>query len=221
MPRVIIVFDEVASIMDHGDLTKQILASLRELTRMGRAVGIHVFLCTQRPDVKAIEGSIKVNLAVRMSGRMPSSSDSVTILGNKLAANLAAVPGRMVFQLGPDPQQVQTPFISEENMTKALKIALAMDAPPALDVPDSAVRRHVHQQWTVERVIELSIMHLGGNITWKAIYEAADDLSQGQARRLVEQIWSMDQIEFDGKTYTIQRGKGHIKRLVELEAQVV
>lgn len=220
MPRVVIVFDEVASIMDHGDTTKQILASLRELTRMGRAVGVHVFLCTQRPDVKAIEGSIKVNLAVRISGRMPSSSDSVTILGNNLAANLAAVPGRMVFQLGPDPFQVQTPFISQENLSKALKVALDYEAPPPLDVPEGAARRTVHQQWTVERVIELSIKHLNGNITWRHVYEAADDLSQSQTRKLVEEIWRMESVEYEGKSYVIERGKGHIKRLVELPGQI-
>lgn len=218
-PRVVIVFDEVASIMDHGDTTKQILASLRELTRMGRAVGVHVFLCTQRPDVRAIEGAIKVNLAVRLSGRMPSSADSVTILGNNLAANLAAVPGRMVFQLGPDPIQVQTPYISDDNLAQALKVALAQDAPPPLDVPEGAAQRRVHQEWTVERVIEFSIKHLNGKIAGRPIYDQITDgtISRAQVYNLVEQVWALEEVEFEGQKYCIEIKPGNVKYLVPVE----
>lgn len=203
MPRVLIVFDEVASIMDHGEVTKRIMASLRELTRMGRAVGIHIWLCTQRPDVKAVDGAVKANLAVRISGRMTTTADSVTILGNSMAKDLAPVPGRMVMQLGPDPMPVQTPFISETDVIDALKAALQYDAPPPLDVPDSAAV--VHQQWTVERVIELSIRHLDGNLTARRVWEAVDDLSKTQARNLVEQVWNMREVEFEGQLYRVER----------------
>ena len=217
MPRVAIVFDEVASIMNSGDTTKQILASLRELTRMGRAVGIHVFLCTQRPDVKAIEGAIKVNLAVRMAGRMPSFADSITILGNNLAANLAAIPGRMVFQLGPDPVQVQTPYISQENLAKALKIALEQPAPPPLDVPEGI--KVIHEAWNVERVIELCIKHLNGVVTGKHIFEAlkGEGVSQRQAYAFAEQIWQMERVSVEGKEYAIEKRRGGKHFLVECE----
>lgn len=214
MPRILVVFDEVASLMDHGDLTKQILASLRELTRMGRAVGIHVWLCTQRPDVKVIDGQIKNNLSVRLSGRMASSSDSVTILGNSTAKELAPIQGRMVLQLGPDPIFIQTPHITDEMLTESISRAKLFELPPPLDVPD--YKRVTHQHWTWERVVELSIKHLGGNISARPVWEAADDLSQAQARELVEIIWGMDSIPFGGKTYRVQALKGKQKRLVEV-----
>ncbi len=215
MPRILVFFDEVASIMDHGETSKAILASMREIARLGRAVGIHIWLATQRPDTKAIEGSIKVNLAVRISGRMPTSADSLTVLGSSEASKLAAVAGRMVLQLGPDPTPVQTPHIEEQDIIRAIEKATSYPIPPRLDVPET--ERVVHQQWTPERVIELSLSHLSGNITADAVWKAAkEDMSQRQARELVERVWTMAKqgsIEHGGTTYIIKQ-RGQQKRLV-------
>lgn len=217
MPRILCVFDEVASVTEHGDITKRIRASLAELTRKGRAVGIHVWLCTQRPDVGIVEGQVKNNLGVRLTGRMQTSSDSVTVLGTGRAAELAAVPGRMMLSLGPDPLPIQTPHITDDDLAECLRVARSYQPPAPLDVPET--RKVIHQQWTVERIVELSIKHLGGNVTWKRIYEAADDLSQSQARELVEKVWTMDCIEFEGKSYHIERGRGGARYLREFQPE--
>jgi len=214
MPSVLVVFDEVASFSSHGELTKRIMASLRELVRQGRAVGIHIILCTQRPDTQALDGSVKANLAVRISGRMPTSGDSVTILGNSAAKDLAAIPGRMVMALGPDPVQIQSPHITSDDVAFALKIASQYPPPPPLEIPEGG--RVIHQVWTVERVIELSIRHLGCNITWKKVYEAADDLTAAQARKLVEEIWAMKEVQFEGETYRVEKGRSNTKHLVKV-----
>lgn len=214
MPRLVVVFDEAASIMEHGETTKRILSSLREITRQGRAVGIHVWLCTQRPDVEAIAGSVKANLNVRISGRMTTSIDSITVLGSSAAKDLAPVPGRMVLQLGPDPEPVQTPHIQEDDIMGAIKLALQYDPPNPLELPASVV---IHQEWTIERVIELSIKHLNGNITFTQIWKAADDLSKSQARRLVESIWAAGIVEYEGKQYRVTTGSSNTRHLVEIE----
>jgi hypothetical protein len=215
MPRVVIFFDEVATIMDNGETTKRILASMRQLAAKGRAVGIHLILCTQRPDTKAVDGSIKVNLNGRISGRFNTSADSVTVFGNSAAKSLAAIPGRMMLQISPDPQPVQTPHIADEDIVEALRIAKSYPAPPPLDIPRDLIV--IHQQWTVERVIELAIKHLDGNIGADAVWRAAtDDLSQNQARKLVERVWKMaaeEGVMFDGTLYKLQKLKGKQKRL--------
>lgn len=215
MPRILCVFDEVASILEHGEESRRIMAALRQLTAKGRAVGIHIWLCTQRPDVKVIEGAVKANLAVRLTGRLPSSADSVTILGNSMAKDLASIPGRMALQIGPDPTPVQTPHITEDNIREALRVAKDMAPPPALDVAPGS--RVVHQEWTVERVIELSIKHLGGNISHIAVWNAADDLSKGAAMKLVEKIWAMDVIEYEGQKYRVKKGAGKVKIITPIE----
>lgn len=217
MPRLVVIFDEVASIMEHGETTKRILSSLREITRQGRAVGINVWLCTQRPDVEAIAGSVKANLNVRISGRMASTQDSLTVLGSKAAKELAPIPGRMVMQLGPDPEPVQTPHIQEDDIVAAIKIALQHETPAPLELP--AGSRVIHQEWTAERVIELSIKHLGGNVTFRKVYEAADGLTQSQARALVEQIWKMPEIVFEESYYRVETGSSNVRRLVEFKPE--
>ncbi|MCL4248328.1 MAG: hypothetical protein KJ065_09295 [Anaerolineae bacterium] len=217
LPRVLIFFDEVASIMDHGETTKTILASMREISRLGRAVGVHLWLATQRPDIKAIEGAIKVNLAVRLSGRMPSSSDSITVLGTGDASKLAAVPGRMVLQLGPDPTPVQTPHIVDQDVEDAILQAMTWRAPAPLPIPEAA--RVIHQEWTPERIARLAITHLDGNISAHAVWnETNESLSQRQARELVEKVWQLAEegIEIDEVTYVLKRGKGKNRRLVPL-----
>lgn len=213
MPRVLCVFDEVASIHGHGSVTKAIEASLLKITRLGRAVGVHMWLCTQQPDANVIPTGIKTNCPLRMSGRMPTSSASVTILGNSSAAALAAVAGRMILQLGPDPMPIQTPHITDDEIENALKTARAMPRPEALQIPEGMAP--LHDEWTPERIVELSLKHLGGNIAWKPIYDAtSDDISREQARKLVEAIWRSECVYFEGVAYKMQPGRGQTKRLV-------
>ncbi|MBE0688688.1 MAG: hypothetical protein IH587_01025 [Anaerolineae bacterium] len=205
--------------MNHGETTQAILASLREVSRLGRAVGIHLWLATQRPDVKAIEGAIKINLAVRITGRMPTAVDSITALGTGAAAKLAAVPGRMILQVGPDADPVQTPHISDGDVMQAINVAMTYPAPPVLEIPEMELV--VHQQWTPERIVELSLTHLEGNIAADAVWNAAkDEMSQRQARELCERVWRLADagIERDGITFILERGKGHKKRLVPLNS---
>lgn len=211
MPSLVIVFDEVANIME-SSATKDILTHLREIARLGRAVGIHLILCTQRPDVEAVSGNIKINLAVRLSGAMPTAADSLTILGNAAAKDLAPIAGRMVLQLGNLPKPVQTPHLTEDAFAEAMQIALAYDPAPALDVPELAEKVY----WTPEKVIELALKHLDGKITAKAVYDNAEGVTQAQARQLVEQIWAMECIPFEDKQYRVERGRSNVRKLVEI-----
>lgn len=218
MPRVAIVFDEVASVMNHGDTTRRIMASLGELTRKGRAVGIHIILCTQRPDVHAVDGAVKANLAVRISGRLPSTADSLTVLGTSAAKDLAPVLGRMVMQVGPEPQIIQTPHIEDQHIADALVVASHYPAPPQLDIPAGALV--VHQEWTPERIIELSIKHLNGNLTAKRVKEAVgSDLSHSQSRELVERVWRMPVVEYEGQQYRVVIDNRRARRLELVDSQ--
>lgn len=214
LPRLLCVFDEVASIEGHGADTKRIKASLADLTRRGRAVGIHIWLCTQRPDVSVIEGQIKANTSVRFVGQMRTASDSITVIGKGSAAKMEAIPGRMMLSYGPEPKPVQTPYIDDNVILDAIAEAMKYPAPPPLSIPQLSIR--VHQSWTPERVIALSIDHLDGNIGWTQIWNAAsdEDLSKRQAQELVEKVWNMPHIEYKGQRYELKRGKGHKKQLV-------
>lgn len=216
LPRVICIVDETASIMGHGDTTKRVNASLRQLTAKGRAAGIHIILSTQRPSVDSIEGNIKVNMAARIVGRMPSHTDSQTVLGTGDAKELANVPGRMILQIDPDPRPVQTPLIEEEDIVQALKKAMEYPTPAPLPVPEDYKTLN---EWTPERIVELSLTFLGGNMGYNNLWAEIKDegaITRDQLRDMVKKIWAMDCIALGDKFYRVERSGRNLRRLVEI-----
>ncbi|MCA0453408.1 MAG: hypothetical protein LCI00_05495 [Chloroflexi bacterium] len=215
MPRVLFVFDEVASIGNHGDLTKRIIASCESLVQKGRATGTHIWFCTQRPEVKVIPGSIKANLALRITGRMPDAASSQTVLGTSAAKDLAPILGRMAILMGSDVIQIQTPHITNDDVYHAIEAAKAFTLPTALPVPEVTI---IDRQWTPEKIVELSIKHLKANIGWLPVHEAIrEDVTREQARQLVEAVWAMERIFYDGQEYRVANGKGRTKMLKRVE----
>ena len=76
LPRQIFACDEAAELLDSTGLGKKdkeriqrYTASLSTLVRLGRAMGIHCILATQRPDAQVISGQIKNNIDFRVCGR--------------------------------------------------------------------------------------------------------------------------------------------------------
>lgn len=215
MPRILFVFDEVASIGNHGDATKRIIASCESLVQKGRATGTHVWFCTQRPEVKVIPGSIKANLSLRISGRMADVASSQTVLGTSDAKNLAPIQGRMAILVGSDVIQIQTPHITNKDIYHAIERAKEYPPPKALPTPNVQI---IDRQWTPEKIVALSIKHLKGNIGWLPVHEAIrDDVTREQARGLVEAVWAMDEIVHEGEHYKVVNGKGRTKRLAKVE----
>lgn len=216
MPHIVCFIDEIAEFSERGEISKRASQYLREITRLARAVGIHIIACTQRPDVQAISGSVKANLAVRIAFSLPSPQDSMTILGNAAATKIAAIKGRALAQIGNWLRQIQTPHMTDEMNNHAIYVAKSYPIPPMLDVP--TLEKIVSHEWTIESVIALSLTHLGGNITFSRVYQAAGgSLSQSEARRLVERVWNLPDITHDGKRYRIEMGRGGARWLREYE----
>lgn len=72
---------------------------LATLARQGRAMGIHLLLATQRPDVKVMDGQIKNNIDCRICGRADLILSQI-ILDNGSAAEIPKdVPGRFICNL--------------------------------------------------------------------------------------------------------------------------
>lgn len=90
MPFHVIVIDEYA------DLIMSLLKGKEEfedavcrLAQIGRALGYIIILSTQRPSADIVSGKIKANFPSRIAFRLPSSRDSVVILDEAGAEDLA------------------------------------------------------------------------------------------------------------------------------------
>ncbi len=78
MPYIVVVIDEFADmIMTAG---REVEIPITRLAAKARAVGIHLIVATQRPDVKVITGLIKSNIPARIAFKVVSMVDSRTII---------------------------------------------------------------------------------------------------------------------------------------------
>jgi DNA segregation ATPase FtsK/SpoIIIE-like protein len=86
LPFIVVVVDEYADLVD---TCKDIGDGVVRLAQKARAAGIHLVIATQRPSVQVITGVIKANLPVRVALSVSSATDSMTILGQGGAEDLA------------------------------------------------------------------------------------------------------------------------------------
>ena len=96
LPFIVFIVDEFADLMntckDIGDYITRIAAK-------ARAAGIHMVIATQRPTIDVITGTIKANIIVRVALSVASPVDSMTIINQKGAEELAG-NGDMLVQCG-------------------------------------------------------------------------------------------------------------------------
>jgi S-DNA-T family DNA segregation ATPase FtsK/SpoIIIE len=120
MPFIVIIIDELADIMQ--TYPRELESAIVRLAQMSRAVGIHLILSTQRPSVNVITGLIKANIPARVALQVSSQIDSRTIIDMAGAEKLLG-QGDMLYlsSEAPQPERIQSAFISEEEVKKVVK----------------------------------------------------------------------------------------------------
>lgn len=86
MTRVVFVIDELADLM--FACGKQAEEPLARCAALGRAVGVHLIVATQRPEVKVVTGLIKANFPTRIGMRVVDKINSRIILDQSGAETL-------------------------------------------------------------------------------------------------------------------------------------
>ena len=94
LPYIILVIDELADLMMTAG--GAIETPIARLAQMGRAVGIHLIVATQRPSVDVITGLIKANFPCRIAFQVATKVDSRTIIDANGAETLLG-KGDMLF----------------------------------------------------------------------------------------------------------------------------
>ena len=94
LPYIVIIIDELADLMMTSP--KEVEHHLSRLAQKSRAVGVHIVVATQRPEVKVVTGLIKSNLPCRIAFRVASRMDSRIVLDQN-GAEVLMGQGDMLF----------------------------------------------------------------------------------------------------------------------------
>ena len=141
--RLLLVVDEATEMFlagAHASATEIQKARriMSQVARQGRAVGVHLVIATQRPDVRALDPQIKANLTGVLCFPMSNDASSMTVLGNGRATDLPVIPGRALWKSGLEMTEVQTPFLTIETAEALLAPLRKPDeSAPRTDVEES------------------------------------------------------------------------------------
>ena len=100
LSRKIIFIDELAELLKTRDkaISNRLYDSIETLTRISRAVGIHLIMGIQRPDSTIVSGQIKNNVSFRICGRFVDKEPSRIMIGSDEASHLPNVKGRFIIK---------------------------------------------------------------------------------------------------------------------------
>lgn len=112
MPYIVVVVDEFADLIM---MAREVERPVMRLAQKARAVGIHLIIATQRPDVKVITGGIKANFPARIAFRVMQMIDSRTIL-DRPGANQLIGRGDMLFSQNGEVTRVQCALVETKEV---------------------------------------------------------------------------------------------------------
>lgn len=129
LPHLVIVIDEFRMLVDDAP---EVLRELMRIAAIGRSLGIHLIMATQRPQ-GAITADIRANVTSSIALRVQSGMESVDIISTKDAADIRVeTPGRAFLARGTeDPLEFQTASLGSARIrpgrVEAVTVQLAVD----------------------------------------------------------------------------------------------
>jgi energy-coupling factor transporter ATP-binding protein EcfA2 len=124
LPRIVVVIDEFAEFTMAGSTRDRDSAkkSVVRMINLGRALGINLIVCTQRPSKSVMPMELRGQVCT-IGGRTGDDVTSTVIFGTSELARLPPVAGRMMYKLGSIRQEIQTPLIDDKDIEIAVKAA--------------------------------------------------------------------------------------------------
>ncbi|ACL40391.1 FHA domain containing protein [Pseudarthrobacter chlorophenolicus A6] len=102
LPHLVIIIDEFRMLVDDAP---EVLRELMRIAAIGRSLGIHLVMATQRPQ-GALTADIRANVTSSIALRVQSDMESHDIIGTKAAAGIGLDrPGRAFLARGTEPAQ--------------------------------------------------------------------------------------------------------------------
>lgn len=117
LPYIVCVIDEFADLVMFDKTVEQ---QVQILAQKSRSAGIHLIIATQRPSVDVITGSLKANLPTRLSYKVASPSDSMTILNTAGAEDLLGRGDSLFLEENGTLTRILGAFITDTDIENAL-----------------------------------------------------------------------------------------------------
>ena len=114
LPYIVVIVDEFADLIMTA---KEVEVPVMRLAQKARAVGIHLIIATQRPDVKIITGGIKANFPARIAFRVMQMIDSRTII-DQPGANQLIGRGDMLFSKDGELTRIQCALVETKEVER-------------------------------------------------------------------------------------------------------
>lgn len=122
LKRLVVIIDEYSDLIQAAEMLgtrKEFEKTLLMLLQRVRSLGIHFIIATQRPSVQIVTGALKAVIPFRVSFRLPSHTDSQTILDMSGAENLLG-KGDMLMVTETDTKRLQGLYITENELEEFL-----------------------------------------------------------------------------------------------------
>ena len=119
MKRFIIVIDEYSNLVRTTERLKmrnEFEDMIMSLAERVRNIGINLVIATQHPKANIVTSTLKANIPYRISFRLPSNTDSMTILEMAGAEDLLGKGDMWLVTDGGSPERLQGLFISEKEL---------------------------------------------------------------------------------------------------------
>lgn len=117
---IVVVIDEFADLADQLETTKEKNAFYKPVQRIaqaGRSRGIHLVICTQRPEAKLVPATTKAQLNGRVALRVNDAISSRMIIDHSDAQYLQK-HGDMIYKMGDTLERAQGYLITIEELDK-------------------------------------------------------------------------------------------------------
>jgi hypothetical protein len=141
---IIVVFDEIASLMLDRELKRHVDSLVQNLAEQGRALGIHLILCTQIPKREVISTTIKGNIPSRLAF-LTDNNGSMLILDNGRAAHLPP-GGRAIYRHAHQQTELQAPYIDDDQVIDAIEISRNIEKDPEITDMEILSRAYHHPE---------------------------------------------------------------------------
>lgn len=133
LPYIVVVVDEFADLIMTA---REVEGPVMRLAQKARAIGIHLIIATQRPDVKVITGGIKANFPARIAFRVMQMIDSRTII-DQPGANQLIGRGDMLFSKDGELNRIQCALVETKEVERIVDhIAKQQGYTSAYALPD-------------------------------------------------------------------------------------